>query len=104
MLRKKNNASLASDLLLYGHAVAAALCYYIDKRVCVLYGVGYCLLFLLFPPPMHRGATQVRQLSCVLYPPLFPPHFSHALPPKLHRGKPITKGDRITRTGCALCP
>ena len=60
MLRKKNNAALASDLMLYSHAVAAALCYYIDKRVCILYGVAYVLLWLLFPSPMHKGASLVN--------------------------------------------
>ena len=59
MLRKKNNAALASDLLLYSNSVAAALCYHIDKRVCFLYGLAYVLLQLLFPPPMHKGASLV---------------------------------------------
>ena len=63
VVRKKSSTALASDFLLYAHAVAAALCYYMDKRICVVYGVLFALLWLLLPPPLHRGSTNVRLLA-----------------------------------------
>ena len=60
VVRKKSTTALASEMLLYAHALAAALCWYMDKRICVVYGVLFALLWLLFPPPLHSGPTNVR--------------------------------------------
>ena len=63
VVRKRSSAALASDILLYAHAAAAAMCYYMDKRIAILYCILCGLLWLLFPPPMHRGPTNVSSLA-----------------------------------------
>ena len=55
MLRKKNNAALASDLLLYSNSVAAALCYpHRQARVLPVW-FGLCPAAAAVPPAHAQG-------------------------------------------------